>query len=320
MVNKELKTSVLITGGAGYLGSQVVQRLANHHHIQLVSMDIREVPKEGQLPGVTYLQGDVGKADFVKILQTYQIQTVIHLAAIVMPAKPIPREVMYQVDVIGTKRLLEACVETGVKRFITTSSGAAYGYYPDNPSWLTEDDPIRGNKEFAYAYHKRLGEEMLADYREKYPSLQQTILRVGTILGKSTKNQITALLDKNPILGIRGTDSPFVMIWDQDLVRLLEYTVFTPQTGIYNVAGDGALSVQEIASIQGKRCVKLPASVVKIGISILRFFRLVPYGPEQVRFIQYRPVLSNQRLKTELEFIPEKTTREVFEFYLKNRD
>lgn len=320
MVNKELKTSVLITGGAGYLGSQVVQRLANHHHIQLVSMDIREVPKEGQLPGVTYLQGDVGNADFVKILQTYQIQTVIHLAAIVMPAKPIPREVMYQVDVIGTKRLLEACVETGVKRFITTSSGAAYGYYPDNPSWLTEDDPIRGNKEFAYAYHKRLGEEMLADYRERYPSLQQTILRVGTILGKSTKNQITALLDKNPILGIRGTDSPFVMIWDQDLVRLLEYTVFTPQTGIYNVAGDGALSVQEIASIQGKRCVKLPASVVKIGIAILRFFRLVPYGPEQVRFIQYRPVLSNQRLKTELEFIPEKTTREVFEFYLKNRD
>ena len=83
----------------------------------------------------------------------------------------------------------------GVQHVIVSSSGAAYGYHPDNPAWLSETDAIRGNHEFAYSWHKRLVEEMLAEYREREPQLRQTVFRIGTILGETVSNQITALFD-----------------------------------------------------------------------------------------------------------------------------
>ncbi len=67
-----------------------------------------------------------------------------------------------------------------MRQIIVTSSGAAYGYHADNPEWLTEDDPVRGNEAFAYSHHKRLVEEMLAVCRTQHPELRQVVLRVGT--------------------------------------------------------------------------------------------------------------------------------------------
>ena len=91
--------------------------------------------------------------------------------------------------------MLEACIATGVRRIVVSSSGAAYGYHADNPEWLRETDPIRGNDEFPYSLHKRLVEEMLADYRASHPELEQVVFRIGTILGPTVRNQITALWD-----------------------------------------------------------------------------------------------------------------------------
>ena len=144
--------------------------------------------------------------------------------------------------------MLDACVAAHVRQIIVTSSGAAYGYHADNPEWLTEDDPVRGNEAFAYSHHKRLVEEMLAEYRRTHPELRQVVLRVGTILGETTRNQITALFDRPRLIAIRGSRSPFVFIWDRDVVGAIEHAIVTDAAGIYNVAGDGALSIQEIAA------------------------------------------------------------------------
>ena len=111
-----------------------------------------------------------------------------------------------------------ACGAAGVHTLIYTSSGAAYGYHADNPEWLDESDPLRGNAEFAYADHKRLVEEMLARWRATHPELRQLIFRPGTILGARAHNQITALFDRSYVLGLSGAQSPFVIIWDQDVV------------------------------------------------------------------------------------------------------
>ena len=55
---------------------------------------------------------------------------------------------------------------------------------------------MRGNEAFAYAYHKRLVEEMLARWRTEHPELKQVVLRIGTILGETVHNQITDLFEK----------------------------------------------------------------------------------------------------------------------------
>ncbi len=244
----------------------------------------------------------------------------MHLASIVTPGKHSNREFEYAVDVLGTENVLKACLAAGVKKIIVTSSGAAYGYHPDNPPWITEDWPVRGNEAFAYAHHKRLVEEMLARWRAEHPELQQVVFRIGTILGATVRNQITDLFEKPRLIAIRGSDSPFVFIWDQDVAGCILRAIATDKTGIYNVAGDGALTVAEIARRLGKPCVVLPAWLLKAALTALKTLGLTQYGPEQVNFLRYRPVLDNRRLKQEFGYVPRKTSSEVFDFWQASRN
>ena len=309
---------VLVTGAAGYLGSQLVAALAGdaRRPAAVVAMDVREVPREKRLAEVDYATADIRAPDLATMLRRHAVDTVVHLASIVTPGRNSRREFEYSVDVLGTRNLLDACLAAGVIRIIVSSSGAAYGYHADNPVWITEDAPVRGNEEFAYSWHKRLVEEMLADYRARAPQLRQVVFRIGTILGETVRNQITDLFEKPRLIAIRGSDSPFVFIWDQDVVGCMLEAVYSDKTGVYNVAGDGALGIREIAARLGKRCVVFPAWLLQAALALLKALGLTQYGPEQVNFLRYRPVLDNRRLKEVFGYVPRKTSAEVFEFYL----
>ncbi len=312
--------SVLITGAEGYLGRLVVKALSAEPGgiTTIIASDIR--PPAEPLPNVTYVTADIRSEELTRALAEYQVDTLVHLAAIVTPGPRGDRETAHAVEVRGTRSLLRACLAAGVGRFVYTSSGAAYGYYADSPEWLCEDDAIRGNPEFAYSDHKRQVEEMLARWRERSPELKQLIFRPGVILGASANNQITALFDKKMILGVSGSQSPFVFIWDQDVVMAIVKGVREGGEGIFNLAGDGVLTMPEIAQRLGKRYVVLPAWLLRGALWVLSKLRLTQYGPEQVGFLQYRPVLSNRRLKEEFGYQPQKSTREVFELFLQARD
>ena len=304
---------VLVTGSSGYLGSQVVAELAQREDHTTIALDLREPTL--RLPDVIYEVADIRSTQVDAIVAKHRPDVVVHLASIVTPGKGSSREFEYSVDVEGTRNLLEACVRHAVRRVIVSSSGAAYGYHADNPPWLTESDPVRGNQSFAYSWHKRLAEEMLADYRLRQPQLEQIVFRIGTILGTTTKNQITDLFEKPRLLAIRGSDSPFVFIHDQDVVGAILHGITSAKTGIFNVAGDGKLDIHEITARLGKRCLVLPAGVLQAALWLLKKLKLTQYGPEQIDFLRYRPVLDNTRLKTEFGYVPKLSSAEVFELW-----
>lgn len=308
---------VLVTGGNGYLGHQVVTALAGlpTEVEAVVSLDLRAAPPGRSVLGVLQACADIRAPGLAALLREQRIDTVVHLAAIVTPGRKSNRELEYQVDVEGTRKVLQACLEAGVKRLVVSSSGAAYGYHADNPAWLSEDDAVRGNQEFAYSWHKRLVEEMLAQARREHPALEQVVLRIGTILGETVANQITALFDKRRPLAVAGSDSPFVFVWDQDVVGVIVQAVRGAPAGVYNVAGDGALTLHEIAARMGKRCRVLPPALLSAALWLGRRLGLTQYGPEQLRFLQYRPVLNNRRLKEVFGYQPRKTSAEAFDVW-----
>jgi UDP-glucose 4-epimerase len=308
---------ILVTGGSGYLGSQTVAALAERGDVQVVSLDVREPFKRA--PGADHELADIRSSDLASIVARHAPDVVVHLASIVTPGKNSKRDFEYDVDVNGTRNILNACVQHGVQRIIVSSSGAAYGYYADNPEWLVETDAIRGNDAFAYSCHKRLVEEMLADYRLKHPALQQVVFRIGTILGPTVRNQITDLFEKPRLLAIAGSDSPFVFIHDQDVVGAILHGVDSDKTGIFNVAGDGKLSIYEIAERLGKRCRVLPAWLLQSALWVLKKLKLTQYGPEQLDFLRYRPVLLNTRLKDEFGYTPKLSSAEVLDLYWQSR-
>ena len=313
--------AVLVTGAAGYVGRLCVAALAERMHdlSALVALDWTNVNPSDRIEGVVYGEGDICDPELKDLFVKHGIDTVVHLASIVRAPKGAPKNLAYRVDVLGTQNILDACAVSGAKRLIVTSSGAAYGYHADNPEWLDEDDPLRGNEEFEYAKNKRLVEAMLARWREEHPELRQIVFRPGTIVGEDVHSPVTDLFEKPVILGIAGSDSPFVFIWDQDLVACLVDAVFSDKVGIYNQAGDGALTPREIAGILNKPYVALPASILKAILWALNGLGVTDNGPERVAFLRYRPVLSNRRLKEEYGYIPQLTSREAFELYARAR-
>jgi UDP-glucose 4-epimerase len=313
--------NILVTGANGYLGSQFVLKLLeekNNVDQKIICLDIHFRPDFLNNQSLLCIKMDIRSNELHQLIADNQIETVVHLAAIISTPDKSDREKEYDIDVNGTKNLVNACIENNVSKFIVTSSGAAYGYHKENNNkWITEDFPIAGNYEFAYSHHKRLIEAFLAEKRTSNPSLQQYVFRVGTILGKTTKNPITEYLEKPKILEIKNHKSPFVFIWDNDLVGILLKAVKDGQPGIYNVAGDGSLSVKEIASIMGKKNQTLPAWLIKGVFGLLYPLGLSKYNAFIVNFVQYRPVLLNTKLKEIFNYTPSKTTKEVFDFYLK---
>lgn len=306
--------TVLVTGGNGFLGSSVVRGLARAGH-RVVSGDLA-LPAE-TVPGVQHLVLDVTDADLVdRVVGDHDVEVVVHLASIVTPGRDSSRAHEHAVDVGGTRHVLDACLAHGVRRVVVSSSGAAYGYHPDNGAahdgWLTEDDPVRGNEAFAYSHHKRLVEEMLAELRRTRPELEQVVLRIGTILGERVDNQITALFQRPRLLRIRGSDSPFVFVWDTDVVAVIERAVTSEATGVFNVAGDGAMGIPEIAAELGKPVLTLPEGLLRVALALGRRLGLTAYGPEQTVFLRHRPVLANDRLVEVFGYRPSRTSREAF--------
>lgn len=317
MSDAKANSGVLITGAAGFIGSALLRVLAAGGDGPVTALDLREVPLQERLDGVAYEHGDIRDPALKEVIARVKPRTVVHLASVVAVGGDDRRD--YEIDVLGTRNVLEACLAAGVGHLIVTSSGAAYGYHADNPVPLREADPLRGNEDFPYARNKREVEEMLARWRSDHPQLRQTVFRPCTVLGPTTNNQITALFERPVVTGLSGTATPFSLIADSDVVAALAQAVRTGKGGIYNLAGDGTLSLREIARLNGKPFVPIPPAVMKGALWLLHALRLTKLTPQNVKFIQYRPVLDNARLKSEFGYSPKLDARAVFERYRDER-
>ncbi|WP_372864244.1 SDR family oxidoreductase [Spongiibacter sp.] len=299
---------ILITGAAGYIGSQLMHRLSGEHAV--VGIDIK-LPVGSP---ANMLQCDIRDPMLAAIMREHQVSHVVHLASVLEASGDEQRD--YDIDINGTRNVVESCLASGAHHLTVTSSGAAYGYHPDNPCWIDENDPLRGNDEFAYSRHKRLVEEYLQEIRQQQPQLHQLILRPGTVLGRHTRNQITHLFEKKRLLAIRGSSSPFVFIWDEDLIAIVERGIVESREGIYNLAGDGALTIDQVAASLQKPLLRLPAGLLHTALSLGHRLGLSRYRPEQINFLRYRPVLSNRRLKEEFGYQPQLSSAAVLELFI----
>lgn len=123
----------LVTGGAGFLGSALANKLVQDgHHVHVLD-DLSNGQQSRLHPAVTFTQGDVDNIPLLWSL-LYDVDCVYHLAARVSVAQSVmhPRD-YNRVNVGGAVSLMEAMRDTGVRRVVFTSSGAVYGYQPQQP-------------------------------------------------------------------------------------------------------------------------------------------------------------------------------------------
>ncbi len=157
--------NILVTGGAGYIGSHTVKELkANDYSVTV--LDNLSNGRITSVDGVRYVTGDIGDYDkVVNILKSDRIDAVIHFAALAYVGESVsdPRK-YYDNNVVRGKLLLDAVVDSGVKKIVFSSTCATYGIPEEIPIKETEKQyPIN-----PYGRTKLIFEQMMGDYEKAY--------------------------------------------------------------------------------------------------------------------------------------------------------
>lgn len=177
---------VLITGGAGYIGSHT-NKLFREKGIETIILDDLS---DGHLESVehNFIQiGDFGNIEVLdKIMSNYSIDAVIHFGAFAsVPDSVINPSKYYENNVAKMRVLLDACVKYKIKYFVFSSSAATFG----EPQYLPIDEEHPQNPINPYGYTKLIGERMLADYEKAY-GIKYCALRYFCAAGDSPDGQI----------------------------------------------------------------------------------------------------------------------------------
>ena len=262
--------SILITGGAGYIGSHITEQLIDRKYDVIILDNLKTGHKRLINKEAIFVRGDINNKKLVNnIIKQYNIQTIIHLAAYLNVSEAEKNKLKYyNNNVKGTQALLSACKNSNVKNFIFSSSCSIYGNVKGSVN-----ERVKPNPQGYYAYTKFKGEELIKKHSKKY-KFKYAILRYFNVAGASNsgligqiesngqliKNIAIQSLKKKPIINIFGNDyltkdgtcvRDYIHVSDLADIHIkgLDYLENNKKSFILNCRYGKGYSVQEIVTI-----------------------------------------------------------------------
>lgn len=298
---------VLVTGATGFVGRHITRMLLAYGWS--VKAAVRSRDRLAHLdPAVQgYVVGPIdGTTDWGDILQ--RVDVVVHLAArvhVLRDTDANPLESYREVNVYGTRRLLEACVESGVRRFVFMSSVKAVGEATATEDPFTEVDSC--NPEDAYGLSKLEAEQIVMDYGRS-GKIEVTILRPPLVYGPGVKANFYRLMravDAGLPLPFKNVDNKRSMVYVKNLVDAVRVCCEHPGAvnQVFFVADDQPLAtpelISEIAAAMGKRprLIGVPVSMLQ---GVARLFGMT----EEINRLIGSLVVSIEKIKRLLNWSP----------------
>ena len=179
-------TTILVTGGAGYIGSHVARQLGERGE-KLVTLDSLSTGFRGAVLHGEFVQGDTGDAALVaRLLEEHKVDTVLHFAAHIQVPESVEKPLKYyRNNTANTRTLLECCIAAGVKNFVFSSTAAVYGI-PDGGIAEENTPAVPINP---YGWSKLMSEYMLRDVAAVTP-LRYVALRYFNVAGADPGGRI----------------------------------------------------------------------------------------------------------------------------------
>jgi UDP-glucuronate decarboxylase len=252
-----VQRNILVTGGAGFVGSAIAQKLADDAANYVVVVDNLHTGTTQKLPvsrfgNVKFIKADVNDfEDISSIFNAYRFEYVFHYAALVGVKRTLENPVMVLNDITGIKNVLNLSKNTGVKRVFFSSSSEVYGEpveFPQNE----HTTPL--NSRLPYAIVKNVGEAYLRSYKQEY-DLDFTIFRFFNTYGPQQSNDfvmskfITAALSNNDITiyGDGSQTRTFCYIDDNVDACLSAFYNNKVLNDVVNVGTDNEITILDLA-------------------------------------------------------------------------
>lgn len=258
-----------MTGGAGFIGSHVVERLLKDGHQVTVIDNFSTGRPENLLSqrdnsSLTVVCADINDQETIQPL-FQEIDWVFHLAALadIVPSIQRPED-YFRANVDGTFRVLEAARAAGVKRFLYTASSSCYGIPDSYPT--PEAAPIR--PQYPYALTKNLGEQLALHWGQVY-GLPVVSLRLFNVYGTRSRTSGTYGAVFGVFLAQKLAGKPFTIVGDGNQTRDFTYVtdvadafVAAAQSDavneIFNVGSGNTYSVNRLVELLGGEKIHIP--------------------------------------------------------------
>jgi UDP-glucose 4-epimerase len=261
---------ILVTGGAGYVGSVSVEALVEAGHEVVVLDDLSTGHRSAVPDRASLVVGSYGRTDDVaELLSNARIEAILHCGARSLVAESQAEPTRYYRDnVVGGVALLDAAIRVGVRRFVFSSTAAVYGIPASSP--IREDAPLRPIN--TYGETKRAFEGALAAYGTGY-GLRSVTLRYFNVAGATERNgedhdpethlipRVLRAAEEGSPVPIFGDDYPtpdgtcvrdFIHVLDLAEAHLLALDATAPNDPrtdtplVLNLGSGGGFSVREV--------------------------------------------------------------------------
>jgi UDP-glucose 4-epimerase len=300
---------VLVAGAAGHFGSFVVEKLPSRLEVVGLDQDEREPP----IPPV---RGPLYFAPFDKracedVFKKEKPDALVHLAFRDDPRTPTHDR--YRTNVIGTMRLLEYAARHDVKRVVVLSTGSVYGAHPLNPTFISEDAPLRALERYPEIRDRVEADQYVQAWLYRRPETTTVLLRAAHIVGPHVSSPFIEYLNSSPVPVLLGFDPMVDVVHEDDVISAIELALEARQSGVYNIPGPGPVPLTQVLRTLERTPLPIPHVLAYPTAWLLGRGRVLPIETAHVDFLRYPLVLSGERAKDELDYAPrvslEKTVR-----------
>lgn len=292
--------TLLITGVHGVLGRAVAQQAAAAGW-RVIGMD--QKPASRPLDDVEYVQADIRNPLLSQMLKAEGVDAIFHAA---FRWRTRLRPDIFENNVVGAMKLLEAAAEAGVQQVVVRSSAFVYGAHPLHPPLIPEDAPFRGPSSYGYIRDLRDIETFLKGLGQQRPEMTITVLRFANLLGRGYASPLARHLSLPLVPVVLGANPLLSVLHVDDGARAVLQALEAAEGGAYNVAAQPPLPLLSIIEQVGRQALPLPESVLHAGLdwaAILSKTQLL-HPPLPWDYLRHSWALSTRAIRDAWGFTP----------------
>ncbi len=297
---------VLITGIAGGQGRLLARRLLENYEV----CGVDTVSWEGAPRGVRVQQLDLRKKKFEDVIRTELPTAIVHMGFVRHFRSD--EKTRHDVNVRGTKQLLDHCVNHGVQKLVVLSSSYVYGAFPENPYFMDEDSPLSASRSYPEIRDLVEVDTLASAFLWRYPHIRTCVLRPVNVLGYYVHSMIAQYLRQRRIPTVMGFDPMMQFVHEEDLSEAIALSLEHGLQGVFNVVGPGEVPLHTAIRETGGAAWSVPEPILRPMFDRLFRLGLIPYPPGALDYLKFPITLSGSRFVEATNFHPLFGLEEIF--------